>query len=288
MIRFVLKTAVLTSLAAGVAAATFGPRTVADWARESTDAVTSHFQDIQGLQPELQRIESKVAALDDEIIELKEIAFREEVEIRQLQIDISDRQATVEHLRTNLERADSLLDTELSTFKIRGITYGRDEIEKDLEEKMRLYKVQRDTLSQLREILSTRENALTLAQENVQRGEVLREELTGRVRLLHAQLERYQAREVYAEAVANDFNAQEFNTGIGEARQLLAKFEHKLEVKNRMLDDRMRVAAGSESAAGIDYLAASESAAALREELSLLLEEEEAPHTLTAPVAKQD
>lgn len=288
MIRFVLKSALLTALAAGVAAATFGTSTVAHWAKESTERVTSHFQEIQGLEPELRRIEEKVANLDDEIIELKELAFREEVEIRQLRTDIADRETTIESLRSNLERADSLLETELSTFKIRGITYTRHEVEKDVEDKMRLYQVQRDTMRQLRETLNTRENALAIAQENAQRGAVLREELTGQVRLLQAQLERYHAREVYADAVANDFDTQKFNSGIGEARQALAKFEHKLEVKNRMLDDRMRIAHGSESVAGIDYHAPAETATALREELSLLLRGDELPTEESGSVARND
>ena len=54
-----------------------------------------------------------------------------------------------------------------------------------------------------------------------------------------AKLERYKARQYYAEAVAMDFDARDFNTEIGDARQSLAKFEQKLDIKNQLLDERV-------------------------------------------------
>jgi chromosome segregation ATPase len=288
MFKFILKTTVITTLAVGAALAAFGPNTMVRWAKDSKDAVAQHLQDFQGMSSELRSIEDHVTKLDGEILRLKEIALKEELAIEELDRDVGERQKTVEHLRSNLERADSMLETELTTFKIRGITYSRDEVEKDVEEKLRLYKVQRATLSQIKETLNTRQSALELAQENVDRGQVVREEMLCKIHFLEAQLEQYEARQVYAEAVASDFDSREFNTEIGEARQLMAQFEKKLEVKNRMLDDRMRITTGEGSVAGIDYSAPQEKSLAVREELARALSGEDFLVTEAAALVQND
>ena len=101
----------------------------------------------------------------------------------------------------------------------------------------------------------------------------VREDLVGKVALLQAKVEKYKARQVYAETVTLDFDARDFNTEIGEARQSLAKFEQKLEVKNRMLDEKLKVAVSGKSVvSGIDYTKTAQQAEMdIQEQLSELL-----------------
>ena len=275
MFRFALRTALLGSMAVGSAAAVFGPDQLVRWVHDGKETVEKHIADLNTLETELGTIQDRVDELDQEILDLKEQSLAEQVEIEALQTEIDDRATGVERLRENLERADALLESELRSIRIRGITYSRDEIQRDVEEKMRLYQVQNETLRQLRETMEMKQGALAMVHENVQRGQALREELQGKVRLLSASLDKYRAREAYAEAVTLDFDAQEFTTEIGEARQLLAKFEQKLEVKNRLLDERMKIAQDSD-VAGIDYTQPTEVNHSLRDEISKILSEDAA------------
>ncbi len=288
MLKFAMKFGFLAALAGGAAVATFGADRCVDWMRNGQARVKEQINEFQGMSAELRKIRNRVDTLDREIAELKETALREELGAENLEADIKERQSTLEHLRKNLEKANSILNTDVNAFNIGGVTYTRKEIEQDVADKMRLFKVHEDTVAQLRKTLLTRRNALQIAQENVARGKAVRQELAGRVDELSAQLEHYKAREIYAEAVAMDFDAREFNTEIGEARQLLAKFERKLMVKNRMLDDQIRVGSGSGHVAGIDYEETDRPAANVSDELALLLERTDADGSKTAMVVLRD
>lgn len=272
MLKFLFKTALVAALVGGVAVAFVGPDRVEHWVHASKSAVEEKISEFQGMTSELRKIDARVDRLDSEIADLKENVLKEEFEIQNLDKEIQGREEGLQYLRNNLEKADELLLAEDAFFTIRGIHYTRNEIEQDVAEKMRLYQVQEDTLAQLRMTRQTRQAALDMAHENVARGQAVREDLIGKVRLMQAKLERYKARQFYAEAVASDFDAREFNTEIGEARQSLSRFEQKLEVKSRLLDEQMRVAANEDGVvSGIDYTKTAEVELSLHEQLSTLL-----------------
>jgi septal ring factor EnvC (AmiA/AmiB activator) len=283
MIKFLMRSVFLGALSAGALFAFGGTDQVMGWFQDSRQAVTEKINEFQGMSAELRKIESRVGRLDKEIQSLKENAIREDVEVRNLEQEVSDREEALERLRTNLEKANTLIETESDFFRIGGETYSRIEVERDVADKIRLYKVQEETMAHLRQTHMTHRNALALARENVNRGEAVRAELSSKVRLLKAKLERYKAREVYAEAVATDFDAQEFNTAMGETRSLFAKFETKLEVKNRMLDQRKKISNNSQ-VTGIDYEAPEKAPVDVRSELSRLLGNE-VPAPAEGPVA---
>ena len=278
MFKFLMKSAALTTLVAGTTFAAFGSDTVMNWLRSSKEKVQEQISELQGMNAELNKVRDRVNELDQEVLELKESALKEQMEVENLEQQVHERQQTLDHLRRNLEKANTLLSQPGDHFSIQGITYTRREIEHDVAEKMRMFEVQQDTMAQLSQTMNTRKNALQLKQENVTRSKTLRHELMAQVQLLTAQVERYKARQVYAEAMTSEFDAQEFNTAIGETRQMLAAFEKKLAVKNRMLDDQIRIAVDGSHVAGIDYNAENKPQYNnIQEELSALLIENRAP-----------
>lgn len=254
MFRFIGKSIVLGAVSLGALGFLYGKDQVLAWCKQGKQKIQAEISELQGMTSELDKIQGRVGSLEEEMRRLKESSIREEIEVQHLEKETTDRQGALEHLRQNLEKAQSLLASDAVRFRIGGIEYGRAEIERDVADKIELFKVQQETLEQLKATYETHRGALALAKENVIRGEALKSELAGKVRLMQAKLEKHRAREIYAEAVASDFDAQDFNTEIGEVRQLFAKFETKLEVKNRMLDERMKVAQGSH-VSGIDYAA---------------------------------
>jgi len=252
MFRFIGKSLILGALGVGALGLLYGKDQVMTWAKQGKETIKNEISQMQGMNSELSSIESRVGDLESEVRRLKENAIREEVEVQHLEGETQQRSKNLDKLKNNLEKAQALLTTGAERFRIGSVEYGRSEVERDVADKIELYKVQQETLAQLQATLDTHRGALTLARENVARGEALKVELAGKVRLLQAKLEKHRAREVYAEAVASDFDAHEFNTQIGEVRSLFSKFETKLEVQSRMLDERMKVASGSR-VSGIDY-----------------------------------
>ena len=252
MFKFIGKTILLSAVGAGALGLLYGKDQVIAWAKQGKETIKNEISEIQGMSAELRSIEARVGDLEGEVRRLKEGAIREEVEVQHLDSETHQRQAGVEKLKSNLEKAQGLLTSGGERFRIGGAEYSRAEVERDVADKIELYKVQQETLGQLQATLETHRSALALARENVSRGEALRSELASKVRLLQAKLEKHQAREVYADAVATDFDARDMNTQIGEVRSLFAKFETKLEVKSRMLDERMKVSSNSR-VSGIDY-----------------------------------
>lgn len=252
MFRFIGKTIVISALGVGALGLLYGKDQVMTWARQGKEKIKTEIDEIQGMNSELRSIESRVAALESEVRGLKEGAIREEVEVQHLEAETAERSKSLDHLKSNLEKAQALLLSGADRFKIGRLDYTRADVERDVADKIELYKVQQETLTQLNATLETHKSAVALAKENVARGEALKSELSGKVRLLEAKLEKHRAREVYADAVACDFDANDFNTQIGEVRQAFAKFETKLEVKSRLLDERMKVAVAPH-VNGIDY-----------------------------------
>ncbi|MBM4014418.1 MAG: hypothetical protein FJ293_05570 [Planctomycetes bacterium] len=270
MFKLLGKTLVLGGLGAGALGCLYGKDQVLAWFHQGKQEIVAKIDELQGMKGELRAIETRVHSLEGEIRELREHSIGEEVEVKRLEHEAADRQGALERLRKNLEKAQSLLAGAGDRFVIGGTSYSREQVERDVAEKLDLWQVQQDTLAQLRQTLEVRSGALTLARENVVRGEALRGELTGKLRLLEAKLEKHRAREIYAEAVAGDFDAAEFQTVIGEVRQACAKFEGKLEVKGRMLDERLRVASGGKPE-GIDYESPAPAANDVTDRLSRLL-----------------
>jgi chromosome segregation ATPase len=252
MFRFIGKSIVISALGVAALGLLYGKDQLMTWARQGKEKIKTEINEIQGMDSELRTIEARVGALETEVRGLKEGAIREEVEVQHLESETAERSKSLDHLKSNLEKAQALLTSGADRFRIGRFDYSRTDVERDVADKIELYKVQSETLAQLNATLETHRSAAALARENVARGEALRSELSGKVRLLQAKLEKHRAREVYADAVACDFDAADFNSQIGEVRSLFSKFETRLEVKSRMLDERMKVAI-TPHVNGIDY-----------------------------------
>jgi peptidoglycan hydrolase CwlO-like protein len=270
MFKFLFKSGLIGMLGAGAVYASGGADEVMDWFKDQKQVVEHKISEMKGMPAELRRIERRVDDLDQEIRRLKEDQFSQEHAVKKTEQDLKDRGNTMKILKSNLEKAQNLLSNDAEYFRIGPATYSRQEVESDVAEKIRLFRVQEETLAHLRQTYVTHQNAIAMAAENVQRGETLRTELQSKVRLLHAKLEKYKARQIYAETIALDFDAQEFNTEIGETRKMFAEFEEKLAVKNRVLDERLKIEDNS-SVLGINYDADTNKPFDVRNELTNLL-----------------
>jgi hypothetical protein len=154
-------------------------------------------------------------------------------------------------LKDALDRAADLLADKNDYYLIGGHRYTYNEVARDAAEKMKLYKVQDETLTNLKRTLDTKQKTLCLAEENVTKSESIKGELRAKVKYMKAQLDRYTAKEVYAETVKVEDSHFEFKTLIGQTQKMLSDFEKQLEVKDRLLDERINLGGGY--VGGIDY-----------------------------------
>lgn len=257
-----IKWAVAGALVAGGALFFVGADRLKMYAEHGKHVMQEKISEVTGLEGQLDAINSKIQNLDQEIVKLKEKMIEQRIDVSSLRESVDSRDAQLGKLKTNLEKASRLLSDPRDSFVIGRIAYTRHEVEADAEEKLHTYQLQADSLKNMRETLKMKENALTISQENVAQGESLKAELEAKVRLLAAKLERYRAKQVLAEATASTIPTDELKTELGSAHALLREFEKQLEVKDRVLDERMKLApAKVEHVSGIDYEATGEDTA---------------------------
>lgn len=213
--------------------------------------IQEKLDEAQGLDTKLALLETKVHGLDREIVRLKTEVIRRQVDVEYLGDLISEKEEAHDKLKVAMMRAHELLAGDRKEFRINGHTYQRDAVARDAAEKLKIFKIQAETLDNLRATLETKKNTLGMARENVANAESIKTELIAKVRFLKADLEKYKAKEVFAETAQTGDLAAEFKTEIGKTQKMLAEFENQLEVKDRILDERIRV--NGEYIGGIDY-----------------------------------
>jgi len=250
----IIKWAAVGALVAGGALFFVGPEKLKFWAEHGKRIVTEKISEVQGLEGQLSVIETKIETLDQEIQKLKEQVIERRIDTSTLRESIEVKDTALGKLKTNLEKASILLGERRDSFVIGRIAYTRHEVEADAQEKLHTYQLQSESLKNLRDTLTMKENALKISEENVARAETLRAELEAKVRLLGAKLERFRAKEILCEATATCVPTQELKTELGAAQAMLHDFEKQLEVKDRVLDERMRFSAAPvDRVNGIDY-----------------------------------
>jgi hypothetical protein len=265
MIGSLLRWGVLGTLVGGSALAFVGSDKLKLYWENGKTSVLSAIDDMQGLESKLGLIRTQIAGLDDEVRGLKHDAVRTRVELERLNTEVGEREAALQKQALVLEKVSGLLDQGLDRYTIGRTVYTRDEVERDAAEKLSIYNVQAETLKSLKETLSTKEKALSIAQENVGRAEALRIELATKIGLLEAQLEKFRAREAFAATVEDVVCTDEIDSDLARAREMIRDFEQELEVKDRMLEEQLR-AGPEQPASGIDYAPA---ASAGGEDLSM-------------------
>ncbi len=251
--KTIFKLGVLSVIVVAVVAAFVYPEKVKLYAGTGKRMIQEKLDEAQGLETKLSLLETKVGGLDGEIARLKTEVIRPQVDVAYLEDLVDEKKQTHAGLRKALERASILLDEGKETYRIGGREYPRGSVERDAAEKLKIYKIQTETLDNLQETLRTKVHTLKLAGENVSNASALKAELIAKVRLLKADLEKYKAKEVYAETLKTDDLCAEFKTEMGRTQAMLSELEKQIAVKGRLLDERIRV--GGNYIGGIDYTA---------------------------------
>ena len=242
----------LATLVGGSTFALVGPDRIKQVFDDGKESVLEAIDGAQSMESKLKQIHKQISSLDQETRHLKEEAIRRRVESERLSLEVGERERSIEKRANVLERVSDLLAESRDQYVIGRTVYSREEVEKDAAEKLNLYNIQAETLKSLRETLATKQKAMAIARENVGRAAALRVELQGKVGLLEAQLQKYRAKETFAATVDEVLDTSDLDSDLARARELIDSFERDLEVKDRMLDERLN-GSPDQPAGGINY-----------------------------------
>lgn len=252
MIGSIIKLGLLGTLIGGSTLALVGSDRLKAYVEDGKDTVLGALDEARGMESKLDLIRSQIRGLDGEVRDFKEDAIRGKVEVDSLRQDIAQREDELARKARVLETARALLAEGRNSYSIGRVSYSRDAIESDAAEKLALFNVQAETLNSLRETLATKENALSIAEQNVGRAAALRVELDSKVGLLEAKLQKFRAKQHFAATAGDLIDTDELDSDLARAREMIADFEQDLEVKARMLEEQLKMGSDQPSE-GIDY-----------------------------------
>lgn len=253
MIGSLFRLGLLATLVGGSTFALVGPDRLKMYFENGKDTVLSAIDDAQGMESKLGLIRGQIRGLDGEIKDLKEEAIRRKVEVDRMREDVAARQSELERQERVLQKVGAMLADGGDFYLIGGMRYSRATVESDARDKLAMFQVQSDTLGSLQETLSTKENALALAEQNVGRAAALRTELEGKIGLLEARLQKFRAKQHFAATASGEMiDTDELDSDLAKAREMIAAFEEDLEVKSRLLEEQIKLGA-DQPTEGIDY-----------------------------------
>ncbi len=249
--KTIFKLFILSVVVVGVVGALVYPEKLKLYAGTGKRIIQEKIEEAQGLETKLALLETKVSGLKREIEKLKTDVIRRQVDVEYLEGIIAEKEEASGRLRETLERASRLLADGKEAYLIGGREYSHGEVSRDAAEKLKIFRIQGETLENLAETLRTKKGTLEMARENVTNAENVKVELTAKVMFLKAELEKYKAKEIFAETVNAVDLAHEFKTEIGKTQKMLADFEKQLDMKDRILEERIRI--NGDYVGGIDY-----------------------------------
>lgn len=249
--KTILKLSILTVVVATAVGFFIFPEKIKLYAGTGKRLIQEKIEEAQSLETKLALVETRVCGLDREINRLNTEMVRRQVDVEYLEALIGEKEEAHNNLRRAMKLASELLAEGEETYRISGRTYTHAEVSRDAAEKLKIFRIQQDTIDNLRQTHSTKTNTLQMARDNVANAESIKGELIAKVRFLKADLEKFKAKEIFAETVNAGDLAAEFKTEIGKTQKMLADFEKQLDVKERILDERIRI--NGDFVGGIDY-----------------------------------
>lgn len=262
MIGSLFRLGMLATLVGGSTFALVGPDRVKMYFENGKDSVLSAIDSAQGMETKLDLIRSQIRGLDGEIKDLKEEAIRRKVEVDRMGADVAERESELTRQERVLSKASGMLADGNDFYLIGGMRYSRATVEQDARDKLAMFQVQSDTLNSLRETMETKQNALSLAEQNVGRAAALRTELEGKIGLLEARLQKFRAQQHFAATASGEvIDTDELDSDLARAREMISEFEEDLEVKAMLLQEQLNSGA-EQPEQGIDYEAAEAAEAA--------------------------
>src|SRR5581483_3681280 len=136
-------------------------------------------------------------------------------------------------------RAAELLDQGGASYEIAGHRYSRAEVEGDARAKLEACSSAERVLDDEKKIVGVKEKTLALATAHLERARVRRGEIAQAVKSLEARIAEQHAKRALAEALDAQPISTEVQGELAKAERLMQEVTSKLEVEERVLDERL-------------------------------------------------
>ena len=217
----------------------FGWDRVSLYGETGARMVKEKVEALEGLQTKLELLRTKVGHLDEEVMRLHEGTIRRKISLDVLKDEVVLKESELDRQRGLLERIAGLLASPQEAYKIGGNFYSYEDVSTDAEERFRLFKIGEETFTAMKETAKVQQEAYRATREHLEKSEVQRRAIVAQVSELEAKIAKYEAKQSLVAIIDGIQFPDGAASEIAEAQRLADKISQELEVKNRMLDERV-------------------------------------------------
>lgn len=171
----------------------------------------------------------EIKNLDGVIVAQMHTIAKEQVAFERLQEQVANEEKDLSAAQVNIMKLKNHLDSGSKTFVYSGKTFDNDQVEANLRQRFETFKVKKDTVTQLREMMKAREQGLLAAKAQL-------EELRSAKSEMAVQVENLEARHKMLE-VAQTANKFVFDDSqLAHCRKLIDEIETKLRVDAKLVE----------------------------------------------------
>lgn len=210
----------LSSLAVGVP--------IWSYARFGTDWLTQSAEDMVPLEWELQRARTMIQDLKPEIEGNARRIAREKVEVARLERQMEGTSQRLAESESHIQRLAEDLKQDHSSYRYAGKTYTSAQVESDLANRFKRFKVRQQTADKLGQMLSAREASLAAAQERMEAMLNAKSQLEVEVENLQARLGSLRVAQTSSEMSLDD-------SQLARTRELLRDIETRIDVEEETM-----------------------------------------------------
>ncbi|MDB4614112.1 hypothetical protein OAH18_00335 [bacterium] len=216
-------------LAMGLVATAILGKDACSYARTLTNNVREAVKGEVDVEFEVARAKDMVEQLVPDIRKCMEVVAGQQVDIRDMERVVTERQLAMNTQREAVLAMRSDLNTDMSEFTYANVSWTRGEVSRDLSRRFERLKAAESTLNADKKILAARREQLAANQDKLEGMMDQKQQLEVQVAQLEARLKQFQAAQTVAELKLDDSN-------LSRAQKLIHDLHKQLEVNEAMLD----------------------------------------------------
>ena len=200
-----------------------------------TDMVKTTIEESVPFEVEVKRLESMIDDLNNVVAEHTRTCMERQVDYELLQEELSERETLIKSQRSDLIKAQALLNTQDDTFVISNKMYSRDEVNQDTLKRLEKFESDQKLLDIRRQTTNTLGQALADAREQLEGMKQKRTEYSEMLQVLRANHMQLEARKQLA-ATVKGLNLPSIDNEFGEVSELFSRLNKRIKVENQMID----------------------------------------------------
>ncbi len=175
---------------------------------------------------EIKRARQMIEDLKPEISKNLQVVAREEVAVERLAEEVARKEALLAKSRDDILRLKGDLESGSVRFVYAGRTYSKDQVQEDLANRFKQFKVHEATTHKLNQILTARQKNLEAARRKL-------DEMLAAKRELEVQVENLQARLTMVQVAQTSNPVTLDDSQLSQTRQLLDEIRTRIDVAER-------------------------------------------------------